>query len=89
LHQIRIIFVGRIREDLSQDKGHGLEMFIAGDQIRKGAALNAIQIAEVLVQNARDDAFAGLGETVQAGQTTTAAHSRGFSTSTQKPESPK
>lgn len=82
------IFVGRIRQDLSQDQGYGLEMFIAGDQIRKGAALNAIQIAEVLVQNARDDAFAGLGETVQA-QATTAVHSRGFSTSAKKPDSPK
>lgn len=47
------IFVGRIRSDLSQPGGYGLEMFIAGDQIRKGAALNAVQIAEQLVQNAR------------------------------------
>lgn len=42
------VYVGRIREDQSQEKGYGLEMFIAGDQIRKGAALNAIQIAELL-----------------------------------------
>ena len=40
-------FVGRIRRDLSQDKG--LEMFISCDQIRKGAALNAIQIAELVL----------------------------------------
>lgn len=43
------VFVGRIRADASQDPGHGLELFVAGDQIRKGAALNAIQIAELLL----------------------------------------
>ena len=42
------ILVGRIRQDLSQLDGRGIELFIAGDQIRKGAALNAIQIAELL-----------------------------------------
>jgi len=42
-------FVGRIRQDISQDNGKGLELFVSGDQIRKGAALNAIQIAELLV----------------------------------------
>lgn len=40
-------FVGRIRADISQPE-IGIEMFVAGDQIRKGAALNAIQIAEAL-----------------------------------------
>ena len=45
------IAVGRIRTDLGQDGGVGLELFVAGDQIRKGAALNAIQIAELLVNN--------------------------------------
>lgn len=40
--------VGRIRQDVSQPNNLGLEMFVAGDQIRKGAALNAIQIAEIL-----------------------------------------
>jgi len=44
------VLVGRIREDLGQPDGRGLEMFIAGDQIRKGAALNAVQIAELLLQ---------------------------------------
>ncbi|MEX2673135.1 MAG: aspartate-semialdehyde dehydrogenase, partial [Phycisphaeraceae bacterium] len=43
------VLVGRIRRDLSQPEGYGLEMFVAGDQIRKGAALNAVQIAELLV----------------------------------------
>ncbi|GBG29007.1 Aspartate-semialdehyde dehydrogenase [Hondaea fermentalgiana] len=42
-------FVGRIRHDVSQPEGKGLDMFVAGDQIRKGAALNAIQIAELLM----------------------------------------
>jgi aspartate-semialdehyde dehydrogenase len=40
-------YVGRIREDLSID--HGLNLWVSGDQLRKGAALNAIQIAELLV----------------------------------------
>jgi len=42
------ILVGRIRQDISQPDGRGIEMFISGDQLRKGAALNAIQIAEML-----------------------------------------
>ncbi|MFP4105142.1 MAG: aspartate-semialdehyde dehydrogenase [Phycisphaerae bacterium] len=42
------ILVGRIRQDISQDDNRGIEMFVAGDQIRKGAALNAVQIAEML-----------------------------------------
>ena len=46
------VFVGRIRRDLSQDEGYGLDLFVAGDQIRKGAALNAIQIAERLLETA-------------------------------------
>lgn len=41
--------VGRIRPDPSEVVGYGLQMFVAGDQIRKGAALNAIQIAELLI----------------------------------------
>ncbi|MSR18764.1 MAG: aspartate-semialdehyde dehydrogenase [Phycisphaerales bacterium] len=43
------VLVGRIRADMGQDPGCGLEMFVAGDQIRKGAALNALQIAEALL----------------------------------------
>ncbi len=43
------IYVGRIRNDISQD-GCGLEIFVAGDQVRKGAALNAVQIAELLLK---------------------------------------
>lgn len=42
------VLVGRIRQDISHPCG--LELWLCGDQIRKGAALNAIQIAELLVQ---------------------------------------
>lgn len=42
------VLVGRIRKDISNP--NGLELWLSGDQIRKGAALNAIQIAELLVQ---------------------------------------
>ncbi len=42
------VLVGRIRKDISQD--HGLELWLCGDQIRKGAALNAVQIAELLCE---------------------------------------
>ena len=41
-------YVGRLRADISQPE-RGIEMFVAGDQIRKGAALNAVQIAETLL----------------------------------------
>eukprot|EP00045_Choanoeca_perplexa_P015682 m.200372 g.200372 ORF g.200372 m.200372 type:complete len:372 (-) comp17052_c1_seq3:2989-4104(-) len=43
------VLVGRIRADVSQEPNKGLEMFVAGDQLLKGAALNAVQIAELLV----------------------------------------
>lgn len=42
------VLVGRIRQDLSHPCG--LELWLCGDQIRKGAALNAIQIAELLIE---------------------------------------
>jgi len=42
-----IVFVGRVREDLVSDDG--LTLWCCGDQVRKGAATNAIQIAELLV----------------------------------------
>ncbi len=44
------VAVGRIRQDLSDP--HALELWLCGDQIRKGAALNAIQIAELLREQA-------------------------------------
>jgi aspartate-semialdehyde dehydrogenase len=40
------VLVGRIRADVSQPPGRGLDLFACGDQLRKGAALNAVQIAE-------------------------------------------
>lgn len=43
------VLVGRIRQDISRDDGRGIEIFISGDQIRKGAATNAVQIAEKLI----------------------------------------
>ncbi|XP_049404780.1 uncharacterized protein LOC125868195 [Solanum stenotomum] len=43
------VAVGRVRRDVSQDGDYGLDIFVCGDQIRKGAALNAIQIAEMLL----------------------------------------
>jgi aspartate-semialdehyde dehydrogenase len=41
-------FVGRIRQDESVEGGRGLALFVVGDNLRKGAALNAIQIAELV-----------------------------------------
>ena len=46
------IAVGRVREDLSNV--NALELWLCGDQIRKGAALNAVQIAEILLQKKHD-----------------------------------
>lgn len=43
-----LIYVGRIRKDISTDK-HGLTLLCCGDQIRKGAATNAVQIAETFL----------------------------------------
>ncbi|MDO5739375.1 MAG: aspartate-semialdehyde dehydrogenase [Ornithinimicrobium sp.] len=43
-------FVGRIRTDQSVPDGRGLVLFVANDNLRKGAALNAIQVAEVLLE---------------------------------------
>ena len=43
------IFVGRIRKDLADE--NGLTLWLSGDQIRKGAALNAVQIAEYLLKH--------------------------------------
>jgi aspartate-semialdehyde dehydrogenase len=46
------VLVGRIRKDLSDPSGHSITMFVAADQLLKGAALNAIQIAELLPRHA-------------------------------------
>ena len=44
------VLVGRIRADSSVPDGRGLQLLVCGDQLRKGAALNAIQIADLLLQ---------------------------------------
>jgi len=41
-------YVGRVREDLTRP--NGLNFWVVGDQLRKGAALNGIQIAELLIR---------------------------------------
>ncbi|MGY6277420.1 aspartate-semialdehyde dehydrogenase [Methylomonas sp. MgM2] len=43
------VYVGRIREDISHP--NGIDLWVVGDNVRKGAALNSVQIAEVLVKN--------------------------------------
>ncbi len=43
------VFVGRIRQDESIAENRGINIWVAGDQLRKGAALNAVQIAEKLL----------------------------------------
>ena len=44
------VLAGRIRQDISRDDKKGLDVFLSGDQILKGAALNAVQIAELLIK---------------------------------------
>ncbi len=43
------VFVGRIREDISHPRG--INLWVVADNVRKGAALNSVQIAEVLVKS--------------------------------------
>jgi len=43
-------YVGRIRQDSTVDGGRGLVLFVSNDNLRKGAALNAVQIAELLLK---------------------------------------
>jgi aspartate-semialdehyde dehydrogenase len=44
-----LTLVGRIREDISQERG--IDLWLAADNIRKGAATNAVQIAEILTRD--------------------------------------
>ncbi|MGI6495794.1 MAG: aspartate-semialdehyde dehydrogenase [Kiritimatiellia bacterium] len=44
------VLVGRIRQDISRDDKKGIDLFISGDQLLRGAALNAVEIAEHLVK---------------------------------------
>ncbi|MBR4654720.1 MAG: aspartate-semialdehyde dehydrogenase [Kiritimatiellae bacterium] len=43
------VLAGRIRQDISRSDRRGLEMFVSGDQLLRGAALNAVEIAEQLI----------------------------------------
>ncbi len=43
------VFVGRVREDISHERG--LNLWVVSDNVRKGAALNSVQIAEILAKN--------------------------------------
>ena len=43
------VFVGRVREDISHPRG--INLWVVSDNLRKGAALNSIQIAEILVKH--------------------------------------
>lgn len=43
------VYVGRVRRDISRPDSKGLDIFVCGDQIKKGAALNAVQVAELLL----------------------------------------
>jgi aspartate-semialdehyde dehydrogenase len=45
-----LVFVGRIRKDITDSEGKTLSLFCCGDQIRKGAATNAVQILEKLLE---------------------------------------
>jgi aspartate-semialdehyde dehydrogenase len=44
------IYVGRVRQDESIDGGRGLAFWVVSDNLRKGAATNAVQLAELLVE---------------------------------------
>lgn len=44
------VLAGRIRQDISRNDRKGLEMFVSGDQLLRGAALNAVEIAEALIK---------------------------------------
>lgn len=44
-----LVYVGRIREDISDPTRHSLTFWCCGDQVRKGAATNAVQIAQLLI----------------------------------------
>jgi aspartate-semialdehyde dehydrogenase len=43
------VFVGRIREDISHERG--INLWVVSDNIRKGAATNSVQIAEILIRD--------------------------------------
>jgi aspartate-semialdehyde dehydrogenase len=44
------VFVGRVRQDPSIDDGRGLAFWVVSDNLRKGAATNAVELAETLIE---------------------------------------
>ena len=46
-------FVGRLRQDPGVPEGRGLALFLSNDNLRKGAALNAVQVAELVAAGLR------------------------------------
>jgi aspartate-semialdehyde dehydrogenase len=67
------IHVGRIRSDQSAPGGHGLVLFVAGDNLRKGAALNAVQIAELVAGRGGRQQPDGTGSLRETGRVETPA----------------
>jgi aspartate-semialdehyde dehydrogenase len=59
------VFIGRIREDLSSP--NGLAFWCVSDNLRKGAATNAVQIAELLVSRGKPEGKKAKAERVGAG----------------------
>ncbi|MEO8888539.1 MAG: aspartate-semialdehyde dehydrogenase, partial [Jatrophihabitantaceae bacterium] len=55
-------FVGRIRQDSTVDGGRGLVLFVSNDNLRKGAALNAVQIAELIARAGSGDRHVRLSD---------------------------
>lgn len=49
-----LVFVGRIRKDISDPSNHSLTFWCCGDQVRKGAATNAVQIAQLLIEKEQE-----------------------------------
>lgn len=61
------IFVGRIRQDASIADGRGLSMWIVSDNLRKGAATNAVELAELLVERGWVRAMSRRPDRIEAG----------------------
>ena len=61
------IFVGRVRQDPSVPDGRGLALWVVADNLRKGAATNAVELAELLVSRGWVAAASRDGRIAQAG----------------------
>jgi aspartate-semialdehyde dehydrogenase len=62
------IYVGRVRQDESVDGGRGLAFWVVSDNLRKGAATNAVQIAEILIERGWVRSAADRGATPYAAE---------------------